>query len=221
MCIGGFAAALAFALLPRRVAGVALPAGVALVLVVFSYSVYGSIRDHAVATLGLTSPADPSWIDDQIGPRSKAAYIYGATAEPFGEAQVMWQTEFWNRSVDTVYTLGPADPGLTARPATLNAVTGRIVPQPGAGSEFNDDPLRRRSDNRAPGGQAACPAVTAGALSDRPANAAGDPPRRGLSGQLDGRIRRADVLRDTKPPRPTRRSRHARKRGAGQAHPDE
>ncbi len=47
MRIGGVAAALAFALLPRRVAGVALPAGVALVLVVFSYSVYGSIRDHS------------------------------------------------------------------------------------------------------------------------------------------------------------------------------
>ena len=133
MRIGGVAAALAFAFLPRRIAGVALPAGVALVLVVFSYSVYGSIRDHSVATLGLTSPADPSWIDDQIGPGSKAAFIYGATAEPFGEAQVMWQTEFWNRSVDTVYTLGPADPGLTARPATLDAVTGRIVPQPGPG----------------------------------------------------------------------------------------
>lgn len=134
MRIGGFAAALAFAVLPRRVAGVALPAGVALVLVVFSYSVYGSIRDHSVATLGLTSPADPSWIDDRIGPRSKAAFIYGATAEPFGEAQVMWQTEFWNRSVDTVYTLGPADPGLTARPATFDAVTGQIVPESAGGS---------------------------------------------------------------------------------------
>ena len=41
----------------------------------------------------------------------------------------MWQTEFWNRSVGPVYTLGPADPGLTASAATFDALTGRIAPQ--------------------------------------------------------------------------------------------
>jgi hypothetical protein len=46
----------------------------------------------------------------------------------------MWQTEFWNRSVGPVYTLGPADPGLTADPATFDALTGRIAPQSGEGS---------------------------------------------------------------------------------------
>ena len=60
---------------------------------------------------------------------SNAVYVYGATPDPFGEAQIMWQTEFWNRSVGTVYTLGPSDPGLTASPATFDALTGRIVPQ--------------------------------------------------------------------------------------------
>jgi hypothetical protein len=134
MLIGGLAAALAFALLPRRVASIALPAGVALLLVVFSYSVFTSIREHAGATLGLTNPSDPSWIDTRISPSSQAAYIYGASPDPFGEAQVMWQTEFWNRSVGPVYTLGPSDPGLTAIPAMFDAVTGRIVPQSGGGS---------------------------------------------------------------------------------------
>jgi hypothetical protein len=129
MRTGGLVAALAFALLPRRIASVALPGGVALLLAISSYSVFGTVRDHARATLGLTSPSNPSWIDEQIGSRSKAAFIYGVTADPFGEAQVMWQTEFWNRSVSTVYTLGPADPGLFARPATLDVVNGRIVPQ--------------------------------------------------------------------------------------------
>jgi hypothetical protein len=134
MLLGGFAAALGFALLPRRLARVALPAAVALFLIVSSYSVYGSIREHARATLGLTSPLDPSWIDERIGRDSKAVFLYGATPEPFGEAQVMWQTEFWNRSVGPVYTLGPADPGLTALPARFNTVTGRIVPQSEAGN---------------------------------------------------------------------------------------
>jgi Dolichyl-phosphate-mannose-protein mannosyltransferase len=134
MWIGGFAAALAFALLPRRVATVALPAGVALLLLVFSYSVFGSIRDHARATLGLTSPSNPSWIDKRIGPRSNAAFIFGASPDSLGEAQVMWQTEFWNRSVGTVYTFGPPDPGTTASLPTFDAMTGRIAPQPGGGS---------------------------------------------------------------------------------------
>jgi hypothetical protein len=136
MWIAGFAAALAFALVPRRVARVALPAAVALFVVVSSYSVFGAIRDHAGATLGLTSPSNPSWIDERIGPRSSAVYIYGVLPDSFAEAQVMWQTEFWNRSVGTVYTLGPPDPGLTAKPASFDAVTGRILPQSGGGSHL-------------------------------------------------------------------------------------
>jgi hypothetical protein len=128
--IGGFAAAVAFALLPRRAGSVVLPAAVALFLLVSSYSVFGSIRDHSRATLGLTSPSDPSWIDRRIGPAS-AAFIFGATPDPLGEAQVMWQTEFWNRSVGPVYTLGAPDPGLTADPATFDALTGRIAPESG------------------------------------------------------------------------------------------
>jgi hypothetical protein len=134
MWAGGLAAALAFALLPRRLANVVLPAGVALFLLLSSYSVFGSIRDHARATLALTSTSNPSWIDERIGSRSDAAFLYGATTEPFGEAQIMWQTEFWNRSVGTIYVLGPPEPGLTGSPASLHPVSGRIVPQPDRGS---------------------------------------------------------------------------------------
>jgi hypothetical protein len=132
---GGFAAALAFALLPQRVATVALPAVVALFLCVSSYSVFGSIRDHARATLGLTSPSDPSWIDERIDSDSEAAYLYAATADPYAEGQVMWQTEFWNRRVGRVYALGFPDPAsLTANAATFDALTGRIVPTLGGGN---------------------------------------------------------------------------------------
>ncbi len=114
-------------------------------------------------------------------------------------------------AVSTRFTrLALADPGLTARPGDVRCGYRAHRAAVRRGKQLNDDPLRRRSDNRAPGGQAARPAVTARAVSDRPATAAGDPPRRGLSGQLDGRICRADVLRDTKPSRPTRRSRHPR-----------
>jgi hypothetical protein len=134
MQVGGLLAAVLFVLLPRRVAVVALPGLVAVALAASSYSVFGSIRDHSQRTLALTSTTNPSWVDERLG-GSNAVYLYGATPDYFGEAQILWQTEFWNRTVGRVYTLGPADPGLTARPARFDAVTGRIVPQaPEAGS---------------------------------------------------------------------------------------
>jgi hypothetical protein len=125
---GGLAAGLAFALLPRRVANVVLPSGVALFLVLSSYSVFGAIRDHSRATLAQTGASDPSWIDDEIGSGSNAAFLYGGTADLVSEAQVMWQTEFWNRSVGTVLTLGPPEPApLPESPATFDAANGRIA----------------------------------------------------------------------------------------------
>jgi hypothetical protein len=133
MLAGGLVAALAFALIPRRIAAVVLPSTVALFLAVSSTFVFDSIRDHSRATLGLTSPADPSWIDDRIGRGSAAAFLYGTTADPYAEGQVMWQTEFWNRSVGTIYALGVPDPAsLPANAATFDPLTGRIMPTDGA-----------------------------------------------------------------------------------------
>lgn len=127
MLVGGAVAALAFALLPRKLAGVVLPAALALFLALASYSVQGSIRDHSRATLGLTYPSEPSWIDERIGEDAEAAYLYGVTGDLVGEAQILWQTEFWNRSVGTVYRLGPPEPAaLPESAATFDTATGRI-----------------------------------------------------------------------------------------------
>ena len=132
MQAGGFAAGLAFVLLPRAVASVVLPAGVALFLFLCSYSVFGAIRDHSRATHALGGVSDPSWIDQRIGVDGKAAFLYGGTADLFGEAQAMWQTEFWNRSVDTVYRLSYPEPApLPESTATFDAISGHIVPEPG------------------------------------------------------------------------------------------
>jgi hypothetical protein len=132
MWTGGFAAGLAFAALPRRIAKVGLPLGVATLLFMSSYSVFGAIRDHARATRAFTGASDPSWIDERVGADADAAFLYGGTADLFGEAQIMWQTEFWNRSVGTVYALGPPEPAtLSESKATFDAATGRIVSGPG------------------------------------------------------------------------------------------
>jgi hypothetical protein len=129
---GGFGAALLFVFVPRRLATVVLPSAVALFLLVSSYSVYGSTRDHSRATLGLTDPSDPSWIDTRIGRRSQAAFLYGASGDLIGEAQIMWQTEFWNRSIGTVYPLGIPDiAALPSGAASFDPLTGRIVPTDG------------------------------------------------------------------------------------------
>ena len=126
MHLGALGAGLAFILLPRRLAAVLLPALVAGTLIAFSYIVFGSIRDHSDRTLALTSVEQPSWIDERLD-GARAGYLFGATPDYFGEAQVMWQTEFWNRSVGTVYSLGPPDPGLTTSTARFDSLTGRVV----------------------------------------------------------------------------------------------
>jgi hypothetical protein len=132
---GALAAALAFALLPRKAASVVLPSAVALFLTLSSYSVFGAVRDHANATLAQTGASDPSWIDKQIGPSSKAAFLYGGTPDLVSEAQIMWQTEFWNRSVGPVYRLGPAEPApLPEGAATLDATSGHIAVGPSSSS---------------------------------------------------------------------------------------
>jgi hypothetical protein len=125
---GGIAAGLAFAMLPRRLARVALPAGVALYMTFASLAVFDSVRDHAQATEGQTGTSEPSWIDREIGTGSRAEFLYGTTGDLVGEAQVMWQTEFWNRSVDTIYRLGPPEPGpLAESVATFDRVSGRVA----------------------------------------------------------------------------------------------
>jgi hypothetical protein len=128
MLVSAAAVGVAFALLPRRIAAVVLPTGVALFLCVWSYSVFTTIRNHSRATFALTAPSDPSWIDERIGRDSDATFVYGQSADPYGEAQVMWQTEFWNRSVKSIYAVGFPDPaslpGTSA--ATFEPVTGRI-----------------------------------------------------------------------------------------------
>jgi Dolichyl-phosphate-mannose-protein mannosyltransferase len=126
---GGAGLGIGFALLPRRAASVILPTAVALFLAVWSVSVFTTIRDHSRATLALTDPTDPSWVDTAIGQDARAAFVFGTSPDPYGEGQIMWQTEFWNRSVGPIYAVGFPDPASLsgAAAATFDALTGRIV----------------------------------------------------------------------------------------------
>ena len=113
LLVGGIAAALAFLLWPREsFASLVLPTAVAGFLVLSTYPVAGALRDYsrsledAAGTFG-----SPSWIDERIGSAGDATFLIGTTPDPSIERQVLWQTEFWNRSLRQVYDLG--DPGLS------------------------------------------------------------------------------------------------------------
>ena len=109
MLFAALDAALAFLFLPRRIAAVVLP------LFLAGYFAYvSSVALDEVSTYSrnvrAAIPADASWVDKRIGPRAHAAYLYGANPDPMHELNVLWQLEFWNRSLDRVYNFGTPSP---------------------------------------------------------------------------------------------------------------
>jgi len=129
LLVGGIAAGLAFLLWPRDAyASVVLPVAVAGFLAVSSYPVITQIHNFSegirasAGTLG-----SRSWVDQRIGSGGDAAYLIGSTPEPAVESQVLWQNEFWNRSVGKVIDLG--DPGLSgfSETAAHSPGTGLLV----------------------------------------------------------------------------------------------
>ncbi len=132
LVLGGLAAAVAFAVLPRRLGAFALPAGVATFLVLSSYSVFGSVRDYSRSLDVATRGAATSWVDERLVDGAEAAYVYNAVGDASYESAVLWQTEFWNRGVGSVYRLGlPAFGPLHEDEARLDRATGRIVVRSG------------------------------------------------------------------------------------------
>lgn len=111
----------AFVVLPRRAAVVALPALVLAALLgssaVAAHELRHIVRASTLDAIG--RPAD--WIDRAA--HGRVAYVYG------GEQywNVVWQERFWNRRVDSVITLGgtPVPGPLDQTMATL-AIDGKL-----------------------------------------------------------------------------------------------
>jgi hypothetical protein len=114
----GLAAAAAFVLAPRRVVPALLAttgAYFVLVSVVAENGRHG-MRQASVGGLwaGIRTP-HPDWIDRRVGHDADVAFLWHYT----GETRPLWNNEFFNRSVGTVYTLDgpdPADGGLPETP---------------------------------------------------------------------------------------------------------
>ena len=124
IAVGAVAAALLFVLVPRRFAALTIVA-VAAFLSMSAWSVAGTLRDQANATRAETHTGNPDWIDERVGPDTDVPFIF--TPDLVANPHLLWQTEFWNRSVGDVYGLNAVDPtSVPVVPTTIDA-RGRIV----------------------------------------------------------------------------------------------
>jgi hypothetical protein len=123
VCAG---AGLLFLLVPHRYALV-LPL---LVLVYFSVtqaSIQAKHHQQSLESLygGISSPPlHRDWIDRKVGPDAKVAVVWTGNTDKF----TVWENEFFNRSVGTVYATGPPLPGdLAETPVRISPLTGKLL----------------------------------------------------------------------------------------------
>jgi hypothetical protein len=125
---GAVAAGLLFLFVPRRLAPVVVPLAVATFLSLTTHSVEGAIRGYASGLSQAAGGGDHSWIDDAVGREANVSYLYGTSTDLFAEASLLWQTEFWNRSLRQVYNLGSPEPvGFLETTLKPDYRTGRLV----------------------------------------------------------------------------------------------
>jgi Dolichyl-phosphate-mannose-protein mannosyltransferase len=133
---GAIVATLAFLVVSQRVARVLFPAAVALFFVLAAYTVYKAVDFQSRAAGAAQGVSDLSWVDHALGTKPRVGFIFGPSVG--ANPHALWQTEFWNRSIDGVYPLH-TDP-LTSY--SLDEVTvdssGRLVPK--AGGRPIDEP---------------------------------------------------------------------------------
>lgn len=124
--LGAITMALAFLLLPRRIATFALPAAVGLFFVLTSYSVLGTARAQSFGAISSQGVAqgDVSWIDEAVGPDARVMFVNTIPIE--ANPHTLWQAEFWNRSIDSVLNLTEHNTML-GRDGRLNTRTGRLT----------------------------------------------------------------------------------------------
>lgn len=135
--LGALAAGVLFACVRRRSARAAVPAAVLAFLLLSSQSVFGQVHDLSAATRfagELPRGGDASWIDDKVGRDARVEVI--DTREVL-DPHVVWQAEFWNRSVRRIFGLTAQDPSIPDLTANL-AAGGRIVLSATAGSPDAD-----------------------------------------------------------------------------------
>ena len=118
------AAGLLFLLTPRRYA-LLVPALVLVFFAVAAKPIDGKHRFAALNSLyaGITNP-HLDWIDRAVGRDAEVAAVWSGNAERY----TIWENEIFNRSVGTIYDLGPRfSGGLAETPVTVDAKTGTLL----------------------------------------------------------------------------------------------
>jgi hypothetical protein len=125
--LGAIAVVLVFVCLPRRLAMFAIPLGVAAFLALSSYSVLGTVRVQSLAALQSqgVAPNDVSWVDERVGTDAHVVFVNNISLAE--NPHTLWQTEFWNRSIESVVDLAQPPHVMLGREGTIDPQTGQIV----------------------------------------------------------------------------------------------
>ncbi|HEY7003488.1 MAG TPA: hypothetical protein VH281_04350 [Gaiellaceae bacterium] len=124
LALGGIVAAVAFVSLPRRYAAPVFVVGVALFLAVSSKSAFGGARGLALGARAAPGATDVNWIDDRLG--SDESVVFVNDQPDTGNPHLLWQTEFWNRSVHPLLNITtPHD--VLGDTAVVDPATGEIT----------------------------------------------------------------------------------------------
>jgi hypothetical protein len=123
-----------FALVPKRIGRFLVPAAVGLFLLLSSVSASNMISAEARALRAFAGPT-PDWVDEAVGSDSEVAYLYAGDAA--SNPHLLWQTEFWNRSLTRVLPLGATEPGSFVNEPLQVDGRGRLTP---ATARFKGNP---------------------------------------------------------------------------------
>ncbi len=120
---GCLVAAAAFLFVPRRYALV-LPGFVLVYFAVSQITIVDQHRFRAAQHLfGGIAMEDRDWIDRSVGRDADVAFLWTGTASEFA----IWENEIFSRSIDDIYTTGPAVPGgLAQKPVAIEKSTGYV-----------------------------------------------------------------------------------------------
>jgi hypothetical protein len=121
-----FIGAAAFVGLPRRVAVIALPVAVAVVLIAFSRPAVAQTRALSDVSYSLAG-TNPTWVDDAVGRNANVAVLVSPVPDQYTASGVQLQTEFWNRSVARFYLLNQSEIcPLPSQILNVNPATGEL-----------------------------------------------------------------------------------------------
>jgi hypothetical protein len=70
---------------------------------------------------------DPSWIDHAVGRDNRVEFLY--TPEIDADQHILYEAEFWNRSVRRVFGVTAPVPSISDVTAPLDPASGRVLPQ--------------------------------------------------------------------------------------------